>query len=434
MNINFYKKYYGLLLSALDLIVLYLSLLLVIIFRFYGNLDQIIISDHLIAFTPLILLTIFVYFINNLYDYGFKLKSIDFIAFLGRIQLFLILIGVLYFYIMPIGITPKTNLLLFWIISGLFIYINHFWLQKKNILEKINILLIPTTDLSLQIQNTINNNDAFGLKIITYPDTVDIDHIKEFAIQNKIQTIVIQSNKISTQKLYPLLFKNINFQTFETFYETIFQKISIETIDYNWLLKTINPNKYLPIYFIKRLTDVFFSLIFLIITLPLWLIVILLIKVTSIGPIFYLSKRQGKNGKTITLYKFRTMESNARFNGPAWTMPNDKRITFVGHILRKLYIDEWPQFINILKGDLSFVGPRPEEIELANIFKQNINFYDIRHLVTPGLTGWAQINQKNTHSIDEAKEKLKYDLYYIKNYSIWLDFYIIIKTLKIPFI
>jgi len=113
MNINFYKKYYGLLLSALDLIVLYLSLLLVIIFRFYGNLDQIIISDHLIAFTPLILLTIFVYFINNLYDYGFKLKSIDFIAFLGRIQLFLILIGVLYFYIMPIGITPKTNLLLF---------------------------------------------------------------------------------------------------------------------------------------------------------------------------------------------------------------------------------------------------------------------------------------------------------------------------------
>ncbi|HRZ29588.1 MAG TPA: hypothetical protein P5052_02390 [Candidatus Paceibacterota bacterium] len=113
MNIGFYKKYYGLLLSTLDLIVLYLSLLLVIIFRFYGNLDQIIINDHLIAFTPLILLTIFIYFINNLYDYGFKLKNIDFIAFLGRIQLFLILTGVLYFYIMPIGITPKTNLLLF---------------------------------------------------------------------------------------------------------------------------------------------------------------------------------------------------------------------------------------------------------------------------------------------------------------------------------
>ncbi len=434
MNIGFYKKYYGLLLSTLDLIVLYLSLLLVIIFRFYGNLDQIIINDHLIAFTPLILLTIFIYFINNLYDYGFKLKNIDFIAFLGRIQLFLILTGVLYFYIMPIGITPKTNLLLFWIISSLFIYINHFWLQKRNILEKINILLIPTTDLSLQIQNIINNNDAFGLKIITYPDTVDIEHIKDFAIQNKVKTIVIQSNKISTQKLYPLLFKNINFQTFEAFYETIFQKISIETIDYNWLLKTINPNKYLPVYFIKRLSDIFFSSMFLIVTLPLWPIIILLIKTTSSGPIFYLSKRQGKHGKTITLYKFRTMESNARFNGPAWTMPNDKRITLIGRILRKLYIDEWPQFVNILKGDLSFVGPRPEEIELANTFKQNINFYDIRHLFTPGLTGWAQINQKNTHSIDEAKEKLKYDLYYIKNYSIWLDFYIIVKTLKIPFI
>jgi lipopolysaccharide/colanic/teichoic acid biosynthesis glycosyltransferase len=128
------------------------------------------------------------------------------------------------------------------------------------------------------------------------------------------------------------------------------------------------------------------------------------------------------------------MEVNARFNGPAWTMPHDKRITFFGRILRKLYIDEWPQFINILRGDISFVGPRPEEIELANTFKQNINFYNIRHLVTPGLTGWAQINQKNTHSIDEAKEKLKYDLYYLKHYSIWFDFFIIIKTLKIPFI
>jgi UDP-GalNAc:undecaprenyl-phosphate GalNAc-1-phosphate transferase len=102
--------------------------------------------------------------------------------------------------------------------------------------------------------------------------------------------------------------------------------------------------------------------------------------------------------------------------------------------LRRFYIDEWPQFINILKGDISFVGPRPEEKELTNVFKENINFYNIRHLVTPGLTGWAQINQKNTHSINEAQEKLKYDLFYIKNYSIWLDLYIIIKTLKVPFV
>ncbi|MFA5230771.1 MAG: hypothetical protein WC422_05495, partial [Candidatus Paceibacterota bacterium] len=214
-------------------IVLYLSLFLVVIFRFYNNMTHAVIYDHLIAFTPLIIITIFVYFINNLYDYGFKLKGIDFITFLGRIQLFLLLIGIIYFYIMPIGITPKTNLLLFWIISSIFIYFNHALLQKKSMLEKINILLLSNTDLSLEIQNIVNNNSAYGLKIFIYPDTVNIDHIKDFVLQNKIQTIVIQSDKVSTQKLYPLLFENVNFQTFEAFYETIFQKISIDTIDHN---------------------------------------------------------------------------------------------------------------------------------------------------------------------------------------------------------
>jgi hypothetical protein len=106
-------------------------------------------------------------------------------------------------------------------------------LQKKNVLEKINILLLSNSNLTLEIQNIVNNNSAYGLKIFIYPDTVNIDHIKDFVIQNKIQTIVIQSDKVSTQKLYPLLFENVSFQTFEAFYETIFQKISIDTIDHN---------------------------------------------------------------------------------------------------------------------------------------------------------------------------------------------------------
>jgi hypothetical protein len=113
MNINFYKKYYGILLSTVDLIIFYLSLLLIIIFRFQGRMSSEVINDHLIAFSPLILLSIFLYFINNLYDYGFQLKGSDFVAFFGRTQFFLLFIGIIYFYIMPIGITPKTNLILF---------------------------------------------------------------------------------------------------------------------------------------------------------------------------------------------------------------------------------------------------------------------------------------------------------------------------------
>jgi len=433
MNINFYKKYYGIFLLIIDLVIFYLSLLLIILFRFQNQLNSKIINDHLIAFSPLIFLTIFLYFINNLYDYGFQLKGSDFIAFMGRIQFVILFIGIIYFYIMPIGMTPKTNLILFWILSSCLIYFIHSLLNKKNTLEKINILFLQNTVFYQEIQNTINNNENYGIKVFIYSNT-DIEYIKDFVLQNKIQIIVLDSNSIPKQELYPLLFQNVSFQTFEAFYEIIFRKISIETIDHNWFLEAINPTKYSLTNFVKRFCDIFISLVFLIITLPLWLLIVILIKLTSKGPIFYLSHRCGKNGKEIILYKFRTMEYNARANGPAWTLPNDRRITLIGKILRKTYIDEWPQFINILKGDLSFVGPRPEEIELSNVFKQNINFYDIRHLVTPGLTGWAQINQKNTHSISEAKEKLKYDLYYIKNYSIWLDLYIIIKTLKVPFI
>jgi exopolysaccharide biosynthesis polyprenyl glycosylphosphotransferase len=434
MNINFYKKYYGFFLSIIDLIIFYLSLLIVVVLRFQNNFSSQIIFDHLFAFTPLIILSIFLYFINNLYDYGFKLKGSDFVAFFGRTQFFILFIGVIYFYIIPIGLTPKTNLLLFWVLASLIIYFNHMFVSYKNPLEKINILFLQNTKLHSSIQKSINNNDFFGIKVFIYPETSDLDYLKDFVIQNNIQTIVLDDKKIPKEKLYSLLFDNINFQTFEAFYETIFRKIPVEVIEHDWFLEKINTNKYSLTVFIKRMFDVILSLLFLIITFPLWIIVIILIKLTSNGPVFYLSKRCGKNNKDIILYKFRTMQENARQSGPAWTLPNDKRITWIGQFLRRFYIDEWPQFINILKGDISFVGPRPEEKELTNVFKENINFYNIRHLVTPGLTGWAQINQKNTHSINEAQEKLKYDLFYIKNYSIWLDLYIIIKTLKVPFV
>ena len=434
MKVNIYQKYYGLLLAIIDIVIFYCSLLLIILFRFQDNFSGKILNDHLISFTPLILLSIFLYFINNFYEYGFQLKGSDFTAFFGRIQSFILFIGIIFFYIMPLGLTPKTNLILFWLLSSFIIYIIHALLNKMNTLEKINVLFLKETELNDNIKTIINSNSNYGIKILIYPDNTDINYLSDFVLQNKIQTVVLDKDELSRQKLFPLLFKNINFQTFEAFYETIFRKIPIETIDHNWFLEAINPTKYSLTTFIKRLFDIVISLMFLIFTLPLWPLVMFLIKLTSRGSIFYLSKRCGKSNKEIVLFKFRTMTSDARASGPAWTLPKDQRITLIGKFLRKFYIDEWPQFLNILKGDLSFVGPRPEESELANIFKQNIPFYDIRHLVVPGLTGWAQINQKNTHSINEAKEKLKYDLYYLKNYSIWLDIYIIIKTFRIPFI
>jgi len=167
-----------------------------------------------------------------------------------------------------------------------------------------------------------------------------------------------------------------------------------------------------------------------IILLPLSIVIAILIRLSSRGPILFTQKRVGKNGKEFTLYKFRTMRNGA--NDPAWkpwTEPNDSRITHAGRILRATHLDEIPQLWNIVKGNISFIGPRPERTELANQYG-SLPYYDIRHTIKPGLTGWAQINFKPSASLEEAYEKLCYDIYYIKNRSLFLDILITLKTIR----
>ncbi|MBZ9569449.1 sugar transferase, partial [Patescibacteria group bacterium] len=183
----------------------------------------------------------------------------------------------------------------------------------------------------------------------------------------------------------------------------------------------------------KRGFDILFSLFGLLITAILFPFIALAIKIDSPSPMFYSQKRVGKDGKIFTIYKFRTMKAGAEKEGPRWASSDDPRITRVGKVLRAIYIDEFPQFYNILKGDISFVGPRPERPEFVKQLKKKIPYYGVRHLVKPGFTGWAQINYHYGASVEEAREKLQYDLYYIKNRSFFLDLGIILKTIKIIF-
>jgi len=184
---------------------------------------------------------------------------------------------------------------------------------------------------------------------------------------------------------------------------------------------------------LKRIIDLFGGIILFILTLPLWLIISLLIKLDSSGPILHKSIRGGLKGNEFYIYKFRTMVDKADSIGPAWTLENDPRITRIGKILRFLHFDEIPQTLNIIKGDISFVGPRPEEIKLLKLFKEEIPFYQFRSLVKPGVIGWAQLNYPHGSSVEDAKEKLKYDFYYLKNRNIFFDFIIALKAWRIPF-
>ena len=169
------------------------------------------------------------------------------------------------------------------------------------------------------------------------------------------------------------------------------------------------------------------SLPVLLTALVIGLVISILIKIGSKGPVIYRQVRAGKNGKEFVLYKFRTMKHNSQ--GPYWTVPEDERITLLGKYLRFTHLDEIPQLLNIIAGDLSFIGPRPERLELAEQYEL-LPHYNMRHIGRPGLTGWAQINFRPSASLEEAHEKLRYDIYYIKNRSHILDLHIMLMTIK----
>lgn len=216
-----------------------------------------------------------------------------------------------------------------------------------------------------------------------------------------------------------------------TFYENVTGRILVEEIRPSSIIFT---RGFLSSPFqdvIKRGFDIFFALIGLILSSPIMLLTAIVIRLESPGPIFYLQHRVGKDGKDFKVIKFRSMRQDAEKAGPQWASENDPRVTRVGRIIRKLRIDELPQFINVIKNDMSFVGPRPERRFFVDQLEKVIPFYALRMHAKPGITGWAQINYPYGDTIEDAKEKLKYELYYMKHRSLWLDLVIIFQTIKV---
>jgi exopolysaccharide biosynthesis polyprenyl glycosylphosphotransferase len=177
--------------------------------------------------------------------------------------------------------------------------------------------------------------------------------------------------------------------------------------------------------------DIFIALFGLIISLPITILTAILIKIDSRGPVFFSQRRVGLNDKVFTIYKFRSMVTDAEKNGAVFAKVNDSRVTRMGAFLRKSRIDEIPQLWNILAGDMSFVGPRPERPEFVQDFSRKIPYYSLRHIVQPGLTGWAQVNYRYGASEEDALEKLKYDMYYLKNISFMVDLRTALKTINV---
>jgi lipopolysaccharide/colanic/teichoic acid biosynthesis glycosyltransferase len=252
----------------------------------------------------------------------------------------------------------------------------------------------------------------------------------DIIVRDSIGTIVIldeeQTKNYVTASLYRNLAAGIEIISFVDFYEMIFSKVPLGELREEWFLENI-ARRHRGYNTLKRAIDIIASLCVGLVFIVLSPLVYCATKWSSPGPFIFSQTRVGKNGKPFTLYKVRTMRHDPHHR---WPTENDNRITSVGKILRATHIDELPQALNILRGDISLIGPRPDFIDFFKKLEEQIPYYAIRTLVKPGVTGWAQTNYPITASLEETRVRLSYDLYYLKHYSLALDTLIILKTLK----
>ena len=425
-----------------DILVIYLALFLMLYFSYYeywiSHWNQ-----HFYPFSFIYLFWLLVFYIIGLYDLTLARNNFDFFITLSRALLINTIIAVTFFYFIPyFGITPKTHLFVYLVIFTLLFII---WRQIYNYFIKTpallnNILILGQSQETKELVSHIKNHPQLGYRVkkIVDPEEVKIlsDLIK-IIVKEKIQTIVTSVKPYHdgtlVRNLYHCLPLKIIVSDLPAFYEKITGKIPVSSIEEIWFLENLMCGRKTFFEGLKRVADIVIAALGGIITIVLTPLITLLIKLDSPGQIFYRQKRVGQDNKIFNIVKFRTMVQDAEKDGAQWAQKEDKRITRIGSFLRKSRIDELPQLWNLFKGDMSFVGPRPERPEFAfsNDLLANIPFYQIRHTIKPGLTGWAQIKYPYGSSVEDTLQKLQYDLFYIKNRSFILDLSILLKTIRI---
>ncbi|MFY0604302.1 MAG: exopolysaccharide biosynthesis polyprenyl glycosylphosphotransferase [Flavobacteriaceae bacterium] len=309
-----------------------------------------------------------------------------------------------------------------------------------------NILLVSHSTKINSIIQLIDNHGHYNISSYISDNKIDsltnfhdiYDNILETVLREKITEIVIspigfsKEEVIAINKQMVLLFEEgITIKSYESFYEEITDRLPKEYLNFDFYnninLIKVNDNGLYKIF--HRLLDIVISSIGIIILILLIPIIFLINLLLNRGPLFYIQERVGEKGKPFKIYKLRTMVVNAEQNGAVWAIKNDKRITLFGRFLRNTRLDESPQFFNILKGDMSIIGPRPERPEFVKKLEEEIPYYGLRHVIKPGVTGWAQVKFPYAGSIEEQEKKLRYDLYYIKEQGLFIDFKILIKTI-----
>ena len=424
------------LLLIVDTLILFLALSLVAYSR-KGSMDAgAFLLQHYSLFAFIFPVWILIYFIEGIYTlrtYNPANLSIS----LLRSTFLSVFVSFILFYFIPsqyFVITPKTTLLLVAVIS---IPLLHSWrkffflyfgLENQ---QRGTLLIGSMSTLELAVDELVRK-PHLGYRLV---GTLTPEEAINFTPTADTKLVAIERNLKTSPELYKkyfsLLGSGIEVMDLAKFTEKISGKIPLQSIDESWFIEYCGHIESRSYDITKALIDRLVSIGLIILLLPIFCVLIPLLLIVHGRPIFFKQTRTGLNNKPFTLWKLRSMVVDAEKAGAQWAKPGDARVTTVGKFLRKSRFDELPQLINIFKGEMGLVGPRPERPEIIDTkLAPNIPFYNLRHLVKPGVTGWAQVTFRYGFSQEDSAEKLQYDLFYVKNKSLWLDLVIIIKTIK----
>src|SRR5438045_2959654 len=291
-------------------------------------------------------------------------------------------------------------------------------------------------DAGFRVVGFVDDDPALVGKSLINPKVIGLTSelasvVKREGIDRIVVAIADRRGAFPPQELLRLsLAGEVSIEESASFYERVTGRVLLDLIRPSWLIFSSRGRRARFNEISRIVIHRAIAFIGAILSLPIALVTLVLIKIDSRGPVLYKQERVGKNGRPFTLMKFRSMRTDAEKNGPVWASNGDNRMTRVGRIIRKIRVDEIPQFWNILRGDMNFVGPRPERPHFVSQLTEEIPYYEQRHLIAPGLTGWAQLKYRSRTSMEVAKKKLEYDLYYIKNQNVMLDATIMFETIK----
>ena len=296
--------------------------------------------------------------------------------------------------------------------------------------------LLARTELSIKVVGFLDEKGENIGKSLVNPSIIgSVSQVSDIVKENAVNEVILSLNErrgcTPVEQLLQLKFSGVQVADAHSVYEKVTGKILLANLEPSWLFLSTGFRKSRFLLTAKRCTDIAISLLGIILGLPLMGVIALAIYLETGFPILFRQERVGLGQHPFTILKFRSMFQNAEAGGPSWAQNNDPRITRVGQILRKFRLDELPQLLNVLRGEMSLVGPRPEQTKLCQMLEQIIPMYWRRHSVRPGVTGWAQVKYQYGSTIEDAKRKLEYELYYIKNLSLKLDLAIILATFKV---